>query len=108
MRIGIFSESYEPVRNGVATSVKTLVEELRERRHHVCIVAPEHPEQHDDSPFILRVPSILTPMNVDYPVPYPRRCPGATRRRFAHVGRFRRTRPCFSTWAGWRKRRTRR
>ncbi len=71
MRVGIFSESFEPVRNGVATSVKTLVEELRARRHHVCVLAPHHPELQDESPFVLRVPSVLTPMNPDYPVPYP-------------------------------------
>ena len=69
MRIGIFSESYEPIKNGVATSVKTLVEELRARKHHVCVLAPHFPDHVDESPFVLRVPSMLTPMNPDYPVP---------------------------------------
>jgi glycosyltransferase involved in cell wall biosynthesis len=71
MRIAIFSESYEPVANGVSTSVRTLVDELRARRHRVYVVAPQYPDYEDGSPFVLRVPSILTPLNVDYPVPYP-------------------------------------
>jgi len=71
MRIGIFSECYEPVRNGVSTSVRTLVEELRARRHHTVIVAPRYPEHKDVSPFILRVPSIVTRFNADYPIAFP-------------------------------------
>src|SRR5205807_7949413 len=71
MRIAIFSESYEPVQNGVTTSVRTLVEELRARNHHVNILAPHYPNYSDSSPFVLRVPSVLTPWNVDYSVPYP-------------------------------------
>lgn len=71
MRIGIFSECYEPVRNGVSTSVRTLVEELRARKHHAVIVAPRHPNQADRAPHILRVPSFVTPFNLDYPVAFP-------------------------------------
>jgi glycosyltransferase involved in cell wall biosynthesis len=71
MRIGIFSESYEPVQNGVTTSVRTLVDELRARHHHVSIFAPHYPDFDDTSPFVMRVPSLLTRWNADYPVPYP-------------------------------------
>jgi 1,2-diacylglycerol 3-alpha-glucosyltransferase len=71
MRVAIFSESYEPVQNGVSTSVRTLVDELRLRHHRVYIVAPHFPEHLDESPFVLRVPSLLTPFNANYPVPYP-------------------------------------
>src|SRR5262249_46473211 len=84
MRIGIFSESYEPVPNGVAISVRTLVEELRARHHHVFIVAPHYPDYADESPFVLRVPSILTPKNEGYPVPYP--WFPRLRRDFGHLG----------------------
>ena len=71
MRVGIFTESYEPVRNGVAVSVSTLIHELRALRHHVCVIAPHYPGHRDRSPFVLRVPSILTRANAEYPVPYP-------------------------------------
>jgi glycosyltransferase involved in cell wall biosynthesis len=71
MRIGIFSESFEPVQNGVSASVRTLVDELRGQRHHVCILAPHYPAHQDGSPFVLRVPSVLTRWNRGYPIPYP-------------------------------------
>src|SRR5687768_1409655 len=71
MRIGIFSESYEPIKNGVAVSVRTLIDELRSRHHHVIAIAPHYPDHRDESPFVLRVPSVLTTLNADYPVPYP-------------------------------------
>jgi 1,2-diacylglycerol 3-alpha-glucosyltransferase len=70
MRIAIFSESYEPVQNGVSISVRTLVDELRARHNHVFIIAPHYPN-YADSPFVLRVPSLLTPLNPDYALPYP-------------------------------------
>lgn len=71
MRIGMFSECYEPVQNGVTTSVRTLVEQLRALRHHVFVVAPHFSEHIDAGPFILRVPSVQTPLNRDYPFAYP-------------------------------------
>ncbi|HXG23308.1 MAG TPA: glycosyltransferase [Chthonomonadales bacterium] len=70
MRIGMFSECFEPVQNGVSISVRTLVDELRARRHHVFVVAPHHPD-HQHTPFVLRVPSWVTPFNTTYPVSYP-------------------------------------
>lgn len=71
MRIGIFSESFEPVQNGVSTSVRTLIDELRAHHHRVVVVAPHYPDYQDDSPFILRVPSVRTPFNPNYPLSYP-------------------------------------
>jgi glycosyltransferase involved in cell wall biosynthesis len=71
MRVGLFSESYEPVQNGVAISVRTLADELRGRRHRVYIVAPHYPDHTDSIPFVLRVPSMLTPLNPSYALPFP-------------------------------------
>ena len=71
MKVAIFTETYEPVQNGVSTSVRTLVDELRALHHRVLVVTPHYPDHEDASPFILRVPSILTPFNPDYPVSYP-------------------------------------
>ncbi|MEP6755004.1 MAG: glycosyltransferase [Chthonomonadales bacterium] len=70
MRIAILSESYEPVQNGVSTSVRTLADELRGKLHHVCVIAPQHPEN-EQGTFVIRVPSWLSPLNEDYPLPYP-------------------------------------
>jgi glycosyltransferase involved in cell wall biosynthesis len=71
MRVAIFSECYEPVQNGVTTSVRTLVDELRARGHHVLITAPHYSAFKDSDPFVLRVPSIQTWLNADYPLAYP-------------------------------------
>lgn len=71
MRIGMFSECYEPVRNGVTTSVHTLVTQLRRRGHRVFLVAPHFASHTDQTPFVLRVPSLQTWLNKDYPIAYP-------------------------------------
>ena len=71
MRIGILTESYEPITNGVAVSVRTLIDELRARHHHVIAIAPHFPDHIDSSAFVLRVPSVLTTLNAEYPFPYP-------------------------------------
>lgn len=71
MRIGMFSECYEPVRNGVTTSVHTLVQGLRKRGHRVVLVAPHYASHRDQTPFVLRVPSLQTWLNKDYPIAYP-------------------------------------
>jgi glycosyltransferase involved in cell wall biosynthesis len=71
MRIGMFSECYEPVRNGVTTSVHTLITHLRRRGHRVILVAPHYSAHRDQTPFVLRVPSMQTWLNKDYPIAYP-------------------------------------
>ncbi len=71
MRVAMFSECYEPVRNGVTTSVHTLVQHLRRRGHRVILVAPHYAAHRDQTPFVLRVPSMQTWFNKDYPVAYP-------------------------------------
>jgi glycosyltransferase involved in cell wall biosynthesis len=70
MRIGIFSESYEPLLNGVAVSVITLARELRSLGHMVHIFAPACKGYHESSD-VTRFPSIVTPFESNYPVPIP-------------------------------------
>jgi glycosyltransferase involved in cell wall biosynthesis len=67
----MFSESFEPVQNGVSASVRTLIDELRLKKHRVVVVAPNYPEYDDGSHFVLRVPSYRTPFNPNYPLSYP-------------------------------------
>lgn len=71
MRVCMLSECYEPVCNGVTTSVKALVHELRARSHHVIVVAPHYGSHRDDSRLVLRLPSLQTRWNRDYPVACP-------------------------------------
>lgn len=71
LRIGIFTESYPPVVNGVTTSVITLVEHLERLGHTVFIFAPRFPGHKGDPDNVIRFPSILTPFDRGYPLPIP-------------------------------------
>lgn len=71
MRIGVFSECYEPVQNGVTTSLRTLVDGLRHEGHHVFVVAPRYAGHLDADPFVLRLPSLHTWFSKKYPIAAP-------------------------------------
>jgi hypothetical protein len=75
MRVGLFTESYDPVINGVSTSVKTLAAELKAAGHAPVVVAPRFPgfaDEPDAAIPVLRVPSLRTPLNPSNPfVPPP-------------------------------------
>jgi 1,2-diacylglycerol 3-alpha-glucosyltransferase len=71
LRIGLFSESFRPVQNGVTTSLLTLIEGLRTRRHRVWVFAPENVEQTEPEINVLRFPSFVTSLNPGYPLAYP-------------------------------------
>jgi 1,2-diacylglycerol 3-alpha-glucosyltransferase len=71
LRIGMFSESFHPVQNGVTTSVRTLVAELRRQGHHVWVFAPEHQNQPEHETNVVRFPSFVTHLNPEYPLAYP-------------------------------------
>lgn len=79
MRIGIFSESYEPVLNGVSVSIVTLMRELKKLGHQVWVFAPRFKGHRDRENQVVRFPSFCTPVARDYPlaVPY---LPGLTER----------------------------
>jgi 1,2-diacylglycerol 3-alpha-glucosyltransferase len=70
MRVAIFTESYEPIVNGVSVSVATLRDGLRARGHEVFTFAPRFPGHQDDSS-TFRFPSIVSQIAQNYPVPYP-------------------------------------
>lgn len=74
-RIGLFTESYDPVINGVSTSVKTLASELRAAGHAPVIVAPRFPGHADivgvEAAPVLRLPSWRTRFNPQNPFAWP-------------------------------------
>lgn len=70
-RIGMFSESFHPVQNGVSTSVRTLIAGLRSEGHHVCTFAPAHMRQPEAESNVLRFPSFVSAFNRDYPLAFP-------------------------------------
>lgn len=59
MNIGIFTDTYFPQLNGVATSVRTLAQALEKKGHNVYIFTPSDPRLIDkNEPNVYRVPSI--------------------------------------------------
>ena len=58
MNIGLFSETYYPEINGVATSVYTLKKELEHRGHNVYVFTTTTPGAPEHEHNVFRVPSI--------------------------------------------------
>lgn len=71
MRIAIFSESFEPVINGVTTSIQTLRAALHELGHETFVFAPSFPGHAESDPHVIRFPSFRPPTARDYPLAIP-------------------------------------
>lgn len=71
MKIGIFSESYEPVINGVTVSILALTSELKKLGHETYVFAPGFPGHKDVANRTIRFPSIRTVFARDYPLAVP-------------------------------------
>lgn len=72
MRIGIVTATYQPSRNGVATSTALFARGLRHRGHDVRIFAPRHPLGSADEPGVYRLnSSFLGARALGAPADYP-------------------------------------
>jgi glycosyltransferase involved in cell wall biosynthesis len=71
MRLAVFSESYEPIVNGVSVCVATLRDGLEQNGDHVTVFAPAYLGHIDTHPDVIRVPSLRTPFMPTYPIPVP-------------------------------------
>lgn len=71
MRIAIFTESYEPIINGVSVCVSTLREGLMNRGHEVSVFAPSFKDHEDTVKGVHRLPSCHTFLMPEYPFPVP-------------------------------------
>lgn len=69
LRIGIFSECYEPILNGVVVSVNTFRQELEKRGHKFFIFTPANYKFRDTSINVFRYPALPWPK--DYPLAFP-------------------------------------
>jgi 1,2-diacylglycerol 3-alpha-glucosyltransferase len=70
MKIALFTNTYLPHVGGVARSVKTLEDALRQRGHEVRVIAPEFENAQPD-PNVLRVPAIQNFNGSDFSVRLP-------------------------------------
>ena len=57
LRIGIFTDGWEPIISGIVTSVKGLAAALGAVGHHVTVIAPQMPGQQPD-PGVVRIRSL--------------------------------------------------
>ncbi|MBR5793262.1 MAG: glycosyltransferase family 4 protein [Anaerotignum sp.] len=72
MKIGIFSDTYFPQLNGVATSIRTLATALENRGHQVYIFTPSDPRCYEgyDTLQVVRLPSVPVHFVRDYRAGY--------------------------------------
>jgi 1,2-diacylglycerol 3-alpha-glucosyltransferase len=67
----MFTNTYLPHVGGVARSVDTLCNGLRQRGHQVLVIAPTFQGHENDMPGVLRVPALKHMGNSDYSMPIP-------------------------------------
>jgi 1,2-diacylglycerol 3-alpha-glucosyltransferase len=72
LRVGLFTECYHPIRNGIVASLDALASVLRARGHVALFVTPEMPAYRDEREDLVRVPSLPLPTRTAYrlTVPY--------------------------------------
>jgi 1,2-diacylglycerol 3-alpha-glucosyltransferase len=71
MRIGLFTNNYRPLVNGLATSVASFAQAFRAAGHHASIVAPRYPGDSSPEPDVIRVPGLRVPTHHAYVLPLP-------------------------------------
>ena len=72
MRIGLFTNNYRPLVNGLTTSVDTFACAFRRAGHAVTIVAPRYGTDGMDDGDVVRVPGLRAPTHHAYVLPLPR------------------------------------
>ena len=58
MKVGIFTDSYSPLTNGVTISTQSTVDAIRKLGHDVYVIAPSHPRHKDTEQKIYRLASV--------------------------------------------------
>ncbi len=71
MHVGLFTESYPPIINGVSTSVVTLTAELERAGHRVSVFTSRVSGYKDEREGVYRYPSVKALVERDYVLPIP-------------------------------------
>lgn len=71
MRIGIFSNAYKPIINGVVNCIDLIRQGLLKRGHEVFVFAPRFPGFKDQEPGIFRFPSVSLTTKIKFPIAIP-------------------------------------
>ncbi len=78
MRIGLFTNNFRPLLNGLATSVDGFARAFGQAGHAVTIIAPRYGADGSDDGDVIRVPGLRAPTHHAYVLPLPR-WPGVRR-----------------------------
>lgn len=98
LRVGLFTECYHPIQNGIVASIDALAGTLRDNGHDAVVITPEMPSYRDvPGDDVVRVPSLPLPTRTAYrlTVPYLPRAIGALSIVHAHS-------PFVTGWLGVR------
>ncbi len=101
LRVGLFTEVYHPVVNGVVTAVDTLRAYLTELGHEVTVFTPRHPEARYDAG-VVRIPSLPLPTQSDYRLTVPVLRRSEIARRVAQLDVLHLHSPFVTGWMGLR------
>ncbi len=71
LRVGLFSECYRPIQNGIVASIDSLAHALRSRTHSAVVVTPEMPDYDDRDRDVVRIPSLPLPTRTAYRLTVP-------------------------------------
>ncbi len=101
LRVGLFTEVYHPVVNGVVTAVDTLRAYLTDLGHEVTVFTPRHPEARYDAG-VVRIPSLPLPTQSDYRLTVPVLRRSEIARRVAQLDVLHLHSPFVTGWMGLR------
>ncbi|MCL6590708.1 MAG: glycosyltransferase family 4 protein [Firmicutes bacterium] len=71
MKIGIFTNCYLPMVNGIVKMISLLKKGLTEQGHQVYIFAPEYDDYRDQEEQVYRFPAFDLTRRIKYPIPVP-------------------------------------
>ncbi len=71
LRIGLFTECYRPIQNGIVASIDALASALRALGHEVICVTPRVPGYRERADGVLRVHSLPLPTRTKYRLTFP-------------------------------------
>jgi len=73
MKIGIFTNNFTPLVNGVVVSISTFRKGLEQLGHKVFVFAPRFKGYRDEDNHVFRYPSLSLSYKAKYPIPLPTR-----------------------------------
>ncbi len=98
LRVGLFTECYRPIQNGIVASLDALASALRARGHEVVFVTPSMPGYQEEREDVVRVPSLPLPTRTAYRLTIPLVAP----QRLANLSIVHTHSPFVTGWMGVR------